>query len=82
MMKIPFTHRITLSISVRKPVVHGGEVVVSGYLDELLTAPKNKSGSVTLAYLRGEKEIPVPVRRTGDMGAIASKGGMCLISKI
>jgi excinuclease ABC subunit A len=55
--------------------VHGGEVVVSGYLDELLTAPKNKSGSVTLAYLRGEKEIPVPVRRTGDMGALRIEGG-------
>jgi excinuclease ABC subunit A len=32
-----------------KAGVHGGEVVVAGYLDELLTAPKNKSGSVTLA---------------------------------
>lgn len=55
--------------------VHGGEVVVSGYLDELLTAPKNKSGSVTLAYLRGEKEIPVPARRQGDKGTIHIKGG-------
>jgi excinuclease ABC subunit A len=55
--------------------VHGGEVVVSGYLDELLTAPKNKSGSVTLAYLRGEKEIPVPARRQTDKGTIRVKGG-------
>lgn len=55
--------------------VHGGEVVVSGYLDELLTSPKNKSGSVTLAYLRGEKEIPVPVRRQIDRGTIHIKGG-------
>lgn len=58
-----------------KAGVHGGEVVVSGYLDELLTAPKNKSGSVTLAYLRGEKEIPIPVRRTTEMGAIRVEGG-------
>lgn len=56
--------------------VHGGEVVVSGYLDDLLTAPKNKSGSVTLAYLRGEKEIPLPeVRRSQDKGSIKVKGG-------
>lgn len=58
-----------------KAGVHGGEVVVAGYLDELLTAPKNKSGSVTLAYLRGEKEIPVPVRRQTDKGTIHIKGG-------
>ena len=55
--------------------VHGGEVVVSGYLDELLTAPKNKSGSLTLAYLRGEKEIAVPVRRQTDKGIIRITGG-------
>lgn len=58
-----------------KAGVHGGEVVVAGYLDELLTAPKNKSGSVTLSYLRGEKEIPVPVRRQVDRGIIHIKGG-------
>jgi excinuclease ABC subunit A len=48
---------------------------VSGYLDELLTAPKNKSGSLTLSYLRGEKEIPIPIRRTGDKGALRIEGG-------
>jgi excinuclease ABC subunit A len=58
-----------------KAGVHGGEVVVSGYLDELLTAPKNKSGSLTLSYLRGEKEIPIPIRRTGDKGALRIEGG-------
>ncbi len=58
-----------------KAGVHGGEVVVSGYLDELLTAPKNKSGSVTLSYLRGEKEIPVPARREQDKGTIRITGG-------
>ena len=56
--------------------VHGGNVVASGYLDELLTAPKNKSGSSTLAYLRDEKNIPVPdQRRTREAGEIKVKGG-------
>jgi excinuclease ABC subunit A len=58
-----------------KAGVHGGEVVVSGYLEDLLTAPKNKSGSATLAYLRGEKEIGVPVRRQDDKGTIRVKNG-------
>lgn len=54
---------------------HGGNVVVSGWLDELLTAPKNDSGSVTLSYLRGEKEIEVPEeRRTSEKGSIKIKG--------
>lgn len=55
--------------------VHGGNVVVSGYLDTLLSAPKNESGSVTLDYLRGTKKIEVPERRTSDRGAIKIKGG-------
>ena len=56
--------------------VHGGNVVASGYLDELLTAPKNKSGSSTLAYLRGEKHIEVPnERRNREAGEIKVKGG-------
>ncbi len=56
--------------------VHGGEVVVSGYLDELLTAPKNKSGSITLGYLRGEEKIEIPnKRRDTDKGKIIIKGG-------
>jgi excinuclease ABC subunit A len=58
-----------------KAGVHGGEVVVSGYLEDLLTAPNNKSGSLTLAYLRGEKEIPVPVRRQDNKGELRIKGG-------
>ncbi|MFA6608727.1 MAG: excinuclease ABC subunit UvrA [Candidatus Paceibacterota bacterium] len=58
-----------------KAGIHGGEVVVSGYLDELLTAPKNKSGSITLDYLRGEKEISVPARRQQDKGSIRVTGG-------
>lgn len=56
--------------------VHGGHVVDSGYLEDLLTAPKNKSGSSTLAYLRGEKQIPVPdTRRNREAGEIKVKGG-------
>jgi excinuclease ABC subunit A len=55
--------------------VHGGTVVASGWLDDLLTAEKNKSGSLTLAYLRGEKEIAVPEeRRTSEKGSIKVRG--------
>ena len=43
--------------------IHGGKVVVSGWLEDLLTAKKNESGSRTLAYLRGEEEIEVPEKR-------------------
>lgn len=56
--------------------VHGGEVVVSGFLEDLLTAKKNESGSLTLAYLRGEESIPMPPRRrTKNKGAIKIRGG-------
>lgn len=55
--------------------VHGGQVVAAGWLDELLTAPKNDSGSVTLSYLREETEIPVPSeRRTAEKGSIKVRG--------
>ncbi len=54
---------------------HGGNVVVSGWLDELLVAPKNDSGSLTLSYLRGETEIEVPEeRRTSEKGSIKVRG--------
>jgi excinuclease ABC subunit A len=55
--------------------VHGGEVVVSGYLDDLLTAKKNPSGSLTLAYLRGEEKIDVPAKRREPKGKIMVRGG-------
>jgi len=56
--------------------VHGGEVVVSGYLDPLLTARKNDSGSLTLAYLRGEKVVELPEkRRTSEKGVLRIRGG-------
>jgi excinuclease ABC subunit A len=55
--------------------VHGGKVVVSGWLDELLTANSNPSQSRTLSYLRGEDEIPVPEeRRTSEKGWIRVRG--------
>ncbi len=55
--------------------VHGGQVVAAGWLDDLLTAPKNDSGSVTLSYLRGEKEIEIPEeRRTSEKGSIKVRG--------
>jgi len=55
--------------------VHGGEVVVSDYLDKLLKAKTNVSGSSTLAYLRGEKKIALPKRRSGEKGSIKIRGG-------
>jgi excinuclease ABC subunit A len=44
--------------------VHGGHVVVSGYMEELLTAKENKSGSLTLDYLRGERKMKF-LKKTG-----------------
>ena len=56
--------------------VHGGDVVVSGYLEELLTAKKNVSGSLTLDYLRGDKVVEVPEeRRTTPHGELQIRGG-------
>ncbi len=55
--------------------VHGGEVVVSGYLDKLLTAKKNDSNSLTLSYLRGETKIDIPGRRREPKGKIMIRGG-------
>ncbi|OGG43185.1 excinuclease ABC subunit A, partial [Candidatus Kaiserbacteria bacterium RIFCSPHIGHO2_01_FULL_48_10] len=51
--------------------VHGGDIVVAGWLDKLLTAKRNDSGSITLSYLRGEKKIAIPEeRRTEQKGAL------------
>ena len=55
--------------------VHGGEVVVSEYLEPLLQAKQNLTNSATIAYLRGEKQIAVPQRRTGEKGKLRIKGG-------
>jgi excinuclease ABC subunit A len=55
--------------------VHGGKIVVSGWLDDLLTAKKNDSGSVTLSYLREEKEVPIPEeRRSSEKGWLKIRG--------
>jgi excinuclease ABC subunit A len=55
--------------------VHGGEIVVAGWLDDLLTAKSNKSGSRTLSYLREELAIEIPEkRRTADRGKIKIRG--------
>jgi excinuclease ABC subunit A len=44
---------------------HGGEILVSGTVDELLAT----ENSLTAAYLRGDREIPVPLeRRSGREG--------------
>ncbi len=55
--------------------VHGGKVVTSGYLDELLTAKKNDSNSLTLSYLRGEKKVEVPKTRREPKGKLMIRGG-------
>jgi len=55
--------------------VHGGEVIVSGYLDKLLTAKKNDSDSLTLSYLRGETKIDIPDVRREPKGKIMIRGG-------
>jgi len=55
--------------------VHGGNVVVSDYLEKLLSDKKNESGSVTLDYLRGDRQIEIPKRREGEKGSIKIRGG-------
>ncbi len=53
--------------------IHGGEIVVSGYMEDLLTDKKHKS--VTLDYLRGDKKIEIPeTRRSRDKGSLKIKG--------
>ncbi len=58
-----------------KAGVHGGEVVVSGYLEDLLTVKKNTSGSRTLGYLREEIKIEVPKKRREAKGVLRIAGG-------
>lgn len=56
--------------------VHGGNVVVADYLEKLLTAKKNESGSLTLEYLRGDASIEIPEkRRSSDKGKLMIRGG-------
>ena len=50
---------------------HGGEVLVSGDIDRLLADDR----SLTAAYLRGERQIPVPERRRPpDQGSLIVRG--------
>ncbi len=58
-----------------KAGVHGGQVVVSGYLEDLLTAKTNKSNSRTLSYLREETRIEIPKKRRQSKGALRIAGG-------
>ena len=55
--------------------IHGGNVIVADYLDTLLKAKKNDSGSRTLAYLRHEDSIEIPEkRRDQDKGTLRITG--------
>ncbi len=58
--------------------VHGGKVVIAGWLDELL-APKKLTGpashSLTLKYLRGEEVVPTPKKRREPKGKIMIRNG-------
>ncbi|MFA5997064.1 MAG: excinuclease ABC subunit UvrA [Candidatus Paceibacterota bacterium] len=54
--------------------VHGGNVVVSGDLDELITNPK-KYKSLTLDYLRGDVSVPITKRRDTDKGHLRIRNG-------
>jgi excinuclease ABC subunit A len=58
-----------------KAGIHGGEVIVSGYLEDLLTAKKNTNNSRTLSYLRGETKIEIPKKRRQGKGALRISGG-------
>ncbi len=59
-----------------KAGVHGGEVVAAGWIHELLAKnKKDESSSLTLAYLKGEKEIEIPQkRRNTPKGSIVIRG--------
>jgi len=50
---------------------HGGEVIASGSLENLLAEPR----SITGAYLRGERAVPIPPeRRPGNGKALVVRG--------
>jgi excinuclease ABC subunit A len=59
-----------------KAGVHGGQVIVSDYLEPLLLAKTNPSKSRTLSYLRNDIRIELPdERRTNDKGSIKIVNG-------
>ncbi|HEU4573270.1 MAG TPA: excinuclease ABC subunit UvrA, partial [Candidatus Limnocylindrales bacterium] len=50
---------------------HGGEIVANGPLEEILSEPR----SITGAYLRGEREVPIPrKRRKGNGKSLVVRG--------
>ena len=50
---------------------HGGEIIANGPLEDLLAEPR----SITGAYLRGERQVPIPrKRRKGSGKALVVKG--------
>lgn len=54
---------------------HGGEVVVAGDLQKLLTSKKDIARSSTLQYLTRAKEIALPSsRRSSDRGVLVMEG--------
>ena len=56
--------------------MHGGNVIVSDYLETLLSAKTNPSKSRTLSYLRGETKIEIPEnRRDKNKGSLKIVGG-------
>ncbi len=56
--------------------IHGGEIVVADDLNKLLEAKTNKSKSITLDYLRGDKKLEIPEkRRERDKGSLKIRGG-------
>lgn len=56
--------------------VHGGNIVAADETDKLITAKTDKSNSLTVAYLRGDQSVEIPVkRRTADKGHLKIRGG-------
>ncbi len=49
---------------------HGGEIIVSGTLDQICSNPR----SVTGDYLTGRKTIPIPARRSGNGNFLTVRG--------
>jgi excinuclease ABC subunit A len=50
---------------------HGGEIIANGPLEVVLAEPR----SITGAYLRGERQVPVPAkRRKGNLKKLVVKG--------
>ena len=49
---------------------HGGEIVATGSLDEIIASPR----SITGRYLSGKEEIPIPEERRPPQGWITIKG--------